>query len=261
MACAAVAAQPDTGRTTWDVREVDHPVMGAIMVAVPQSGFTTNVGGMKIVSAAFVSCEKATRRIAIELANSVESDTRGGLPPVEMPRLVCNVRVNGTPVRTDLAARWNVNALGDALARGLAPAELRRCSAIEVQQHVTLPPGTPLASHRIAMTLVPGDGGLATVFAACDGAAATKPMPSVVPPAALPASAQPVTGPWKAARTLSSGKTNVRATPRIDGALVTQLYPGTPVLAQKAEGDWWLVKPHKGVGFSGFIRADRLAFE
>ena len=279
FAFAAGVASAQAPAVTWDVRDVDHPIMGAITVAVPQSGVTTNANGVKIVSAAFVSCEKATHTLAIELANSTESDTRGGLQPVEMPRLVCNARVNGTPVRTEVTARWSTNELGDTLARGLSPAELRKCGAIDVQQNVVMPVGSATLSQRLAMTLSPGDAGLAPVFAACEGPVVNAPAPlpqrptmaaAPVPRAAAPATPAPTPATskaaaadssWKSARTLPSGKTNVRATPRIDGAVVTQLHPGTPLLAQKAEGDWWRVKPTKGTGFAGFIRGDRLAFE
>ena len=289
----ANGATPPVPATSWEVREIDHPVMGVVTVAVPQSGVTTDAGDVKIVSAAFVSCEKARHTISIELANSVESDTKGGLQPIDNPRLVCNVRVNGSPVRTEISARWVTNELGDALARGLSPAELRRCNTIEMQQNVALPAGSATRGQRMTMSLYPGEAGLEKVFAGCAeplidaapslpqrpglaAASAPKAVPvapkaaAAAPPpvAAAPKLAAAATKPapaadasWQPARTVTSGKTNVRASPKIDGALVTQLYPGTPVLAQRAESDWWRVKPTQGAGFAGFIREDRLAFE
>ena len=239
---------------------MDHPTLGAITVAVPKAGFTTMAGGAKIVSAAFVSCEKSTRKIAIELANSLETDTRGGLLPLEPPRLVCSMRAEGTTVRAGIVVRWVTNELGDGLARGLAPGDLKRCDSIEVLQNVALPAGSAARGQRLTMAFAPADAGVSDVFAACSDApfvnAAARPAVASAKP--TPAD---VASPWKPARTLSSGgRTNVRASPDIKGALVTQLYPGTPLLVQKAEGDWWRVKPTRGNAFAGFVRADRLAF-
>ena len=266
---------------SWDVREVEHPVLGAIKVAVPQSGITTQVKGARIVSAAFVSCEKASGTIAIELANSIESDTQGGLRPAQLPRMVCNGRASGAPARTTIRAKWSTNELGDVMARGLPAAELRRCGAIDIEQDVALPPSLALASQRIALRLLPATTDLANVLA-CDEATrtseaavippATEPKPAPAPeskPAPAPEPKPPqvlraaavVDSPWKRAHTVAGSRTNVRAAPRIDGRLVKQLDAGTRVLVQKAEGDWWRVKPSKGTGPGGYIRADRLAFE
>src|SRR4051812_5311201 len=98
--------------TAWEVRDVEHPVMGPIKVAVPKSGVSTTVSELRVVSAAFVSCEKRAGKIAIELANSIESDTRGGLRPANLPKLICN------PGKTEIAATWRTSELGDTLARG-----------------------------------------------------------------------------------------------------------------------------------------------
>ena len=267
LAALSVAARAQSLPTfaAWDVREVEPPVLGAIKVAVPQAGITTAINGARIVTAAFVSCEKASGTIAIELANSIESDTQGGLPPAEMPRMVCNGRASGAPARTMIRAKWTTNELGDVMARGLNAAELRRCGAIDIEENVTLPPGVALVSQRIALRLLPATTDMATVLA-CSEAPKLAEAPGVVappeakPPKVLPAAAI-VDTPWKPARTVAGSRTNVRATPRIDGRLVKQLESGTRVLAQKAEGDWWRVKPAKGAGFTGYIREDRLAFK
>ena len=260
FALAARAEAPATF-SAWDVRDVEHPILGAIKVAVPQSGVTTRVKGSQIVSAAFVSCEKATGTIAIELANSVESDTKGGLPPVEMPRMVCNGRASGAPARTAIRAKWTTNELGDVMARGLSAAELRRCGAIDIEQEVALPPGAALASQRIALRLLPATTDIASVLACGSAGQAAEVAPAAAParPKASPA-AVAVDAPWRPARTVPGSRSNVRAAPRMDGRLVKQLPAGTRLLAQKAEGDWWRVKPARGATFSGYIRADRLEF-
>lgn len=282
----AVQAQALPTFAAWDVREVEHPVLGAIKVAVPQAGITTEVKGARIVSAAFVSCEKATGTIALELANSVESDTKGGLPPSEMPRLVCNGRVSGSPARTAIPARWTTNGLGDVMARGLAPADLRRCGAIDIEQHVTLPPGVSLISQKLSMRLLPATTDLAEVLACGTPARIAEAPPTAVkasadaapPPApAREASATPKAiatstpvatskpaaqeGAWQRAHTVAGSRTNVRGEPRIDGPLVKQVDAGTHVLARKASGEWWRVKPRKGSAFTGYVREDRLAFD
>ena len=67
---------------------------------------------------------------------------------------------------------------------------------------------------------------------------------------------------WLNARALSTGgRTNVRATPSTQAAVVIQLDPGTPLLAQSTGTDWYRVKAAPGgAPFEGFIRQDRLAF-
>ena len=274
LATVALAAQAQQLPTfsSWDVREVEHPVLGAIKVAVPQAGITTQVKGTRIVSAAFVSCEKASGKIAIELANSVDSDTQGGLPPAEMPKMVCNGRASGAPARTTIRAKWKTNDLGDVMARGLDAAELRRCGAIDIEQHLTLPAGVSLVSQRVGLRLLPATTDLANVLSCAESPrvaevapdpvtkeVATSPPSPVAPPRATPAAAV-IDAPWKKAHTVPGSRTNVRATPRIDGAVVKQLASGTRLLVQKAEGEWWRVKPAKGAGFIGYVREDRLSF-
>ena len=83
-------------------------------------------------------------------------------------------------------------------------------------------------------------------------------------PAAKPAPAV-VTGPdaasWKMARANFNGKTNVRAGPTLQSAIVTHLDPGAVVLVQPTGNDWWRAKPSKGSAWEGYIREDRLVFK
>jgi len=235
--CAASALQ-------WDVRDVEHPRMGAIKVAVPRDPVVTSVGKDKIDSLVFFSCEKKARKIAIELANASESDTHGGLPPKEMPKLVCNTQ----QARSELAATWEVSEIGDALARGLSPSALRQCGSIDVFQNVALPKGWGQASQRIELVLPPNAKELESVFAACGEAKA------------VASSARESDAAWKPARTTGKGRTNVRAGPDLDSAVVVQLAPNERVLVQSTSTEWWKVKPRKGDAYRGYIRQDRLAF-
>ena len=128
-----------------------------------------------------------------------------------------------------------------------------------------------------APTLAKGASGKATAPPAAPPkpvavAAASTPAPKPATVAAPPPKPQPVPPPtpappaapdgWLNARALSTGgKTNVRATPSTQGAVVTQLDPGTPVLVQKTATEWWRAKGAAGgTAFEGFIRQDRLAF-
>jgi hypothetical protein len=249
---AAIGAVPSAHAIDWEVRDVEHPVMGAIKVAVPTAGVVTPVNDLKIVSAAFVSCEKSTRRIAIELANSLESDPQGGLKPAETPRLVCNPEaVRGAPVRgNEIAVTWKTNELGDGLARDLDPAALSRCGALDIVQVISLPAAAATKTQRISMVLAPRGPGLAQVFDACgpratQAQAAPPPDTVVVPPG------------WRLARTVANGKTNVRSAPALDAPVSAQLPPNARILVQKATAPWWKVQPTKGSTFAGYIREDR----
>ena len=257
----------------WDVRDARHPLLGSIKVAVPRSSVVTSVRNQKIVSLVFFSCEKTGGKIAIELANAPESDRSGGLGPFEMPRLVCNSpRPDGAVVKSDLAATWEINQFGDTLARGLSPPALRRCASIDVLQNVALPPGWSQESQRIAVELTPYSRELDAVLSACGEAtafASVEAPPASKPPAVRPEPAtkteRGVTSKadvaWKPARTTPKGGTNVRASPSLDSAVVTQLGPGERVLVQPTSTEWWKAKPRTGTAFSGYIRQDRLVFD
>ena len=260
----------------WEVREGRHPRMGPIMVAVPSASVMTPVGKEKIASLVFFSCERAKGRIAIELANAAESDAKGGLFPKQMPRLFCNPR--STAPRVELKATWFVSELGDALARDIAPSDLRRCASVDVEQDVALPRGWGAETKRIDIEIIPYKKELDSVLSACSEPApalaaappalpaAPAPVVSTPPPAPV---ARPVTpappvaaaeAPWRPARVIASGRTNVRAAPNLASPIVVQLDPGALVLVQKTASEWWRARSRSGAAFSGYIREDRLDF-
>jgi hypothetical protein len=258
----------------WDVRDIDHSLLGPIRFAVQKNALATAAGSDRILSQVFVSCQKNLGTIAIELTNAAASDPAGGLRPMETPRLVCRSpgpAGDGGLVRSDLAAKWEINALGDALARGLSPSELRRCASIEVLQSVAPPPGSPQKSQPIPMEVTPYDRAIDSVFAACGEKSAfssREPAPPAAAPAARSESAPErspgaatSSGAWKPARTVAKGKTNVRAAPDVDAAIVATLDPGTKVRVRPASMPWWEARPRSGEGFRGYIRQDRLALE
>lgn len=260
----------------WNVQDIDHALLGPIRFAVQKGAVTTTVGNERIFSQVFVSCQKSNGKMAIELTNAPGSDLAGGLRPTEMPRLVCNrpgPGGGGKLVGSDVVAKWEISTLGDTLARGLAPSELRRCVSIGVQQSLALPPGSPRPSQRIAMEILPYDKALDSVFSACGERTAYGTVgeaPPAAPPVARPAPApeggqpaQPAEAPWKPARTTPKGRTNVRAATSVDSPIVIKLAPGTRVLVRRTSAPWWEVKPRAGAGagFRGYIREDRLVVE
>ena len=186
----------------WEVREGNHPRLGPITVAVPGQSVVTPVGKEKILSLVFFSCEKIAGRIAIELANAAESDARSGLYPKQMPKMFCNPRSSAP--RTELPASWYVSEIGDALARGLVPSDLRRCASVEIQQDLALPRGWGPEVQHIEIELIPYKKELDAVLAAC---AVPQPhlraeAPKAEAPKAAPAqaaAAAPPTAPPKSA--------------------------------------------------------------
>jgi hypothetical protein len=200
---------------------------------------------------------------------------------VDLPRLVCNSprpQGDGVLVKNDLAASWEIGGLGDTLARGLSPAALRRCASIDVLQNVALPKGWPQENLRIAMELTPYARQLDAVFAACgettafapeaaapvpkERAASTPPQVTAVqPPPRSDQVARPAEVPWKPARAIATGRTNVRRTASLNSAVVIQLDPGARILVQQTSAEWWKVKPRSGASFGGYIRRDRVVFE
>jgi len=261
----------------WDVKDVTHPKLGVIRFASRKVALSTPVGNEKIVSQAYVSCQKSVGKIAIELSNAAMSNLAGGLSPKEMPRLTCyspNPRGGGLAM-AELALKWEISELGDTLARGIAAADLRRCVSIDVLQNLALPLGWPYASQQVAMEILPWSRAMDEVLVACGAkpAYASAPPPQApaqatparpVPPAAPAAPSPPETAAadaWRRARTIAAGRTNIRSAPAVSSRLAGQLPPGSPILAQPASGDWWKVKPRSGAGFAGYIREDRLVFE
>jgi hypothetical protein len=271
----------------WDVRDGMHPKLGPIRVAVPSASIVTPVGKEKILSLVFFSCEKSRGRIAVELANAAESDAKSGLYPKQMPRMFCNPR--STAPRAELGTTWFVSEIGDAMARGFAPSDLRRCASIDVVQDLALPRGWAAEVQHIEIELIPYKRELEAVLAACAEAqptiqaeapkaaappvapqAVTSPQPVIAPPKSSPPIAAPKSKPvppppaelpWKTARTTASGRTNVRARPSLDSPVVAQLDPGEIVQVQATDTEWWKARARGGAGFSGYIRQDRLSFQ
>lgn len=236
----------------WQIGEGAHPTLGSIRFASPRTPVTTPVGSAKVSSRAYVSCERSSGKIAIELAHATAPDDPGGLQPKTLPVLTCHMRGAGDRlVQTDLPARWAISDIGDVLARGFLPRTLRRCASIGVVQDVKLPPGWARDSARVQLAIDPYVKELDSIFVTCGETPASAPATSPAPAVAA----------WKSARAVSSGRTNVRARPAANSPLVVQLHPGTPVLAQPVGGDWWRVRPSSGAKFEGYIRGDRLVFK
>jgi len=254
----------------WEVRDLKHPAMGSIKVAIWLNAQSTDAGRDRIVSSVYVSCQKVADRVAIELANAPAGNPGGGVGPLDLPQLTCvGVKPDGSPQRTEIPASWEIDDFGDALSRNMRPSALRACAAIEVTQNVALPPGWPRESQRIALAFSPYSRELDEVFTQCGEpsaypaeqvAAAPPPKPGAPVAKAPPGAATPAAA-WKRARTVSKGKTNVRGSGSLQGALVTQLPPGMPVLVQPAGGDWWHVRPRSGSAYEGYVRRDRFVFD
>ena len=251
----------------WELREAKHPTLGPIRFAYLRSQIVSSVGRVKVFTRPYVSCEKDTGKIAIELTHGMSADDTNGLQPKTVPRLMCG--------KEEITARWGINELGDVLARGLSPAQLRQCAAIEVEQDVALPQAPGVA--RIVFEITPYSKVMDAVFVTCGektawgaGSAPAATRPTTPPPStvasAANASAPPPPpakseGGWRTVRTISSGRTNVRARPGTDSPVVVQLDPGAIVTVQLAEGDWWRARSSGGRNFDGFIRSDRLVLK
>ena len=244
----------------WTVSEQTHPAMGPIRFAVLEKPIATSVGDAKLYSSIIVSCDKTARTMAIELASSTTPEVPAGLMPKKRPQLICNALNapnDARIVQNDLAARWALSPEGDALTLGLSPATLRECVSIDIVQEVVLPKGWPRETTLVQTQIAPYSRELDSVFEACGQVAAY--APEVQPKAAVTAVAATT---WKEARTSSRGKTNVRAKPTLDSAVVTELHPGDIVLVEKAAAPWWHVKSRPNrPAFEGFIREDRLVFK
>lgn len=260
----------DSG-TQWKSSEINHPVLGPIQFAGRKAEVVTPVRDQKIFSNTYVSCQRKTGTIALELTNAPSTAPDRGLGPIDLPRLVCNSPGPGGSgvVKTELAASWEISTLGDTLARGLPPSTLRQCVSIDVFQNLALPTAWRQESQRVALQITPFSRELDAVFARCGEATAyaiEEPRPTP-PPAAR---STPAPGdrtdranelPWMPARTTAKGKTNVRAAAKLNSALVIQLDPGAVILVQRGPADWWKVKPGSGAGFSGYIREDRVELD
>ncbi|MFZ3323006.1 MAG: SH3 domain-containing protein [Usitatibacter sp.] len=287
----------------WRVRDGNHPKMGPIKVAISLDAHTSYFGTEKIVSTIYLSCEKKVGKIAVELTNARSDDLAGGLKLKEVPRLTClGVAGPGAlPPRSEIAAKWEANELGDVIARGLSPSELRACPSIEVREKILLPPALGREFEEVAVQVPTYAPGPDAVFTACGEtsayppreviaektvaiapaekplAAATAPKPGAPPveklapaPVAAPKSAavpaQPPPAPtappaWQRAHTIPKGRSNIRRAPNINSAVVAQLPPGVRILVHPSVDDWWHVTSPSGATFEGYIRHDRFTLD
>ncbi|MGZ5033962.1 MAG: hypothetical protein ACXWAC_12250 [Usitatibacter sp.] len=273
-----------SSRLEWEIGEAGHPTLGNIRFAFIKNPVETPVGKWKVFSRAYVSCQKASRKLAIELTNVPKPDDPGGLYPVTMPRLTCNrlAEPGGEKlVQEELLATWEVSEVGDALARGFRAFPLRECVSIGVVQEVLLPYGWGRKSARIEFDITPYNRELDSIFVTCGelsayapaapatratasapAAPATASAPATAPAPATRSTPARETGvPWRTARTTSRGKTNVRAGPTLRSATIAELDPGAVVLVQRTSSEWWRAKPPAGAAFDGYIRQDRLVFK
>lgn len=241
LALASTAANP---QSLWDVRDGNHPVLGAVRFAHLKLPIATQVGAHRVYSNAYVSCAPRSRTMAVELSNQVAPDDPGGLKAASMPRLVCKRPSGAGTEQAVIDAHWEFNGIGDAMAAGLAPHALRSCSALGIAEEVVLPEGWGSRTARVAFEIAPREKELDPVFAACGEAVAV-------------AQAKPGEA-WKIVRTVSHGRTNVRAAPTLRSKVVAEVYPGDVIAAQPAGGRWWRVKSRHGAKFEGYVREDRL---
>ena len=278
---AAGTQRAAASRIEWEVREAGHPTLGNIRFAVVKNPVQTQVGNAKVYSRAYLSCQKSSGKLALELSNTTAANDPGGLRPAAMPRLVCNRLEAGKLVQEDLLANWEVSDIGDALTRGFRPFPLRECVAIGVEQEVELPKGFAQERAHIEFEIAPYNRELDSVFVACGEVSAYAPSAPAIaaaapvrapaaapairaapaPSVATPVPAQDAGSAWQTARTIASGRTNVRSGPTLQSPIVIALYPGDVILVQKTGDEWWRAKPRTGTGFEGYIRQDRLVFK
>ncbi|APV50172.1 hypothetical protein BWI17_11040 [Betaproteobacteria bacterium GR16-43] len=233
----------------WVAEDATHPTLGPLRFAFNGTMVVTPVGNANVYSRAYVSCARNSRKLTIELTSTVSPDKADGLRPRSMPTLMCTKAGR----QETLVPRWEVSQNGDALARDLTASSLRECTSIDVAQEIELPQGWARESVPVTFAIAPSGRELASVLAACGGA-------SVAAAPSSPAPSSDAT--WTPARVVSTGKTNVRAGPSTQSALVTQLHPGMTLQAQKADGDWWRIRSSPGGKLvEGYIREDRLVFK
>jgi len=287
----------------WRVREGNHPKMGPIKVAISLDAHVSYFGTEKVVSTLYLSCERQARKIAIEVTNARSDDLAGGLKLKEIPRLTCLgvVGPGGLPPRTEIAAKWEANELGDVLARGLSPSELRACPSLELREKILLPPAFEREFEEASVVIPTYAPGPDDVFAACGEASAyppeeklaanvaspaaalapapapaptaspapkAKPLPTTPAAAPPPQVAPPIPPPapppppdWQRAHTINKGRSNIRKAPDLNSPVVAQLPPGVRILVQASADDWWHVKSPSGAKFEGYIRQDRFTLD
>jgi hypothetical protein len=250
----------------WRVRDGTHPKMGPIKVAISLDAHTSYFGTEKIVSTVYLSCEKATRRIAIELTNARSDDLAGGLKLKEFPRVAClGVAGPGAlPPRSEIAAKWEANELGDVITRGREVEEV----ALQIPTYApgpdavftacgetsAYPPEEVIAEKAAA--LAPPEKPVAV--ASIPKAVAPPPVEKLAP---SPAPARTAAPAWQRAHTVPKGRSNIRRAPDINSPVVAQLPPGVRILVQTSVDDWWHVKSPSGATFEGYIRRDRFTVD
>lgn len=278
-------------KLAWQIGEGAHPTLGPIRFAGLERPVVTPVGDKNVYSLVFFSCERNSTSIAIEFANATAPNDPAGLHPKAQPRLICHKPgPGGRMVQNDVQARWGVTQIGDAMARGIRPAELRQCAGIGVVQELVLPKGWPRETARVEFEIPPYGRELDAIFYTCGemsayattamttaGAPSPTAKPPSPPPTAVAAAPAPTkapappppppppatsTGEWKTARTLAQGRTNLRAGPGLNNPIVAELPPDVTVLVQPTGTDWWKAKsPGPRASFEGYIRQDRLVFK
>ncbi len=280
-AAAVLGKQRAAGSSIeWEIRESGHPALGNIRYAYIKRPVETRIGNSTVYSRAYLSCQRATNRLALELSNAIAPADPAGLQPATDPRLVCHRPTgpgNSTVAKEELLAVWEVNEkLGDALTRGLRAFPLRECAAIGVVQEVVLPTGWAAKTARVEFELMPYSRMLDAIFVTCGEQSAYAPAPpapavaAAVAPAVLPqapprlAATRPESdAQWRQARVVPTGMTNLRAGPTLQSAVVVQLFPGAVVQVQRTANDWWRVRARtpKGQVVNGYVREDRLVLK
>jgi hypothetical protein len=215
----------------WIVRDGPHPVLGPIKVAISVDAHTSYIGTAKIVSTVYLSCEKKTGRIAIELTNSRTIELGSGLKAKEPPRLSCLgvAPPGGLPPHKDIAAKWEPNELGDMMARDLSPAMLRGCTSIEIVQNIALPPALGKDNEHFSIEVPPYARGPDAVFSACGEVSAYASAPVVTPAEKPVAVAEAKPAPVVSAPKAAPVAAPVQATPPAATPAPTQ--PAAPTAA------------------------------
>jgi hypothetical protein len=192
LVTAAGMQRAEQSELHWTVRDGSHPKLGPIKVAISLDAHTSYIGTAKIVSTIYISCEKKTNKIAIELTNARTIDLGSGLKPKEMPQLIClGIALPGAlPPRTQIPVKWEMNDLGDVLARDLSSSTLRACPAIEVRENILVPPALGKDNQEITFEVAPYAHALDAVFSACGDASVYANVPAEKP--AVVAEAKPV---------------------------------------------------------------------
>jgi len=154
----------------WEIRDAGHPALGEIRFAFLKTPIETQIGNAKIYSRAYFSCQKGTKKLAIELASATSPDDPKGLKPAVNPKLLCSrpmTSFDDKLVQEELLANWEVSEIGDALSRNFRAFPLRECVSIRVEQEVVLPPNWIQKTAKISFEIPPYARELDAVFMNC----------------------------------------------------------------------------------------------